>query len=484
MNYKVMGKFISQILMVESAFMLPPFFISIFEGNLRVMFGFLVGICVALGTGMAMFWACRNTKMKLYAREGMACVALSWIAISFFGCIPFVVSGEIPNFLDALFEMVSGFTTTGATIVTDIEALSGATNYWRCFSQWLGGMGVLVFVLALSFGQERANGATIHLLRAESPGPNVGKLVPKMRTTARILYTIYIMLTAFDFMFLCFGDMSPFEALCSAFSTAGTGGYGLMNTSMAGHSAYTQVVCTVFMFLFGVNFSCFYLLLLGKIRTVLKDRELRLYVILVACSIVFIAINIRNLYAGLGETIRHSAFQVVSIITTTGFATCDFDQWPNFSKSILLALMFIGGCAGSTCGGLKCSRVLLLLKDLRRKMRKMVNPQRVEVVRFNFQPVSEDVLEGTQTYLVAYVAIVLVSFFLVALNGKSMMTSISAVATCFNNVGPGFEEVGASCNYAGLSVLSKIVLIFDMLAGRLEIFPMMLLFTRSMWRHR
>ncbi len=484
MNYKIMGKFISRLLMVEAVFMLPPLLIGLFDRDTRAVWGFGAGIAAAAAVSLLLLVLCRKAEKRFYAREGLACVGLSWIVLSLIGCLPFVISGDIPNYLDALFEIVSGFTTTGASILSDVEALSRAALFWRSFSHWIGGMGVLVFLLALSSNGERGSGFTMHLLRAESPGPNVGKLVPKMRTTARILYLIYLVMTAINIVFLLLGGMSVFESVCTAFGTAGTGGFGIKNDSMAGYSPYIQNVCTVFMLLFGVNFSCYYMLLLKHVREVFRDEELRLYLGIVLGSIVLITLNLRGFYDTVGETLRHAAFQVSSIITTTGYATTDFDLWPGFSKSILFVLMFMGACAGSTGGGLKVGRAMLLIKGLNRNMRRMLNPRRVEAVRMNGTPVGENVLSNTDTYLIAYALILIVSFLCVSLDGLSVTTNMSAVVSCFNNIGPGLELVGPTCNYSVYSGFSKIILILDMLAGRLEIFPMLILASRSTWRHR
>lgn len=484
MNYKIVGKFLSQILFLEAVLMLPALFICIAEQTKQAGFAFLLSIGITILVSAVLFWFCRKAEKKFYAREGMVCVGISWIAMSILGCLPFFISGEIPNYLDALFEIVSGFTTTGATILKDVEAMSNGMLYWRSFSHWLGGMGVLVFVLAISSSKEQGGGFTMHLLRAESPGPDVGKLVPKMRTTARILYMIYILLTVLNFMFLMLGGMPVFESVCTALGTAGTGGFGIKNDSMAGYSPYLQNVCTVFMLLFGINFGCYYLLLIRQVKAVFKDEEIRMYLGVVLGSIVLIALNIRGYYGTIGEAVRHAAFQVASIITTTGYATADFDLWPGFSKGILFVLMILGACAGSTGGGLKCGRALILFKSMKRNTRRILNPKRVEVVRLNGRMISEKVLETTNTYLVAYGVIVILSFLLISIDGLSLTTNLSAVSACFNNIGPGFEAVGPSCNFSVYSGFSKIVLIVDMLAGRLEIFPMLLLVSRSTWRHR
>lgn len=484
MNYKMMGKFLSQILFLEAVLMLPALFICIAGQTMRALAAFAASIGITVAVALLLYIICRKAEKRFYAREGMVCVGICWMAMSILGCLPFFLSGEIPNYLDALFEIVSGFTTTGATILGDVEAMSDGMLYWRSFSHWLGGMGVLVFVLALTSSKEQGGGFTMHLLRAESPGPDVGKLVPKMRTTARILYMIYILLTVLNFMFLMLGDMPFFESVCTALGTAGTGGFGVKNDSIAGYSPYLQNVCTVFMLLFGINFSCYYMLLIKQVRAVLKDEEIRLYLGTVAAAVALIAWNIRGCYDTVAEAVRHSAFQVASIITTTGFATTDFDLWPSFSKGILFVLMILGACAGSTGGGLKCGRALLLFKSMKRNTRRILNPKRVEVVRLNGRMISEKVLETTNTYLVAYGVIVILSFLLISIDGFSLTTNLSAVLACFNNIGPGFESVGPTCNFSIFSGFSKVVLIIDMLAGRLEIFPMLLLVSRSTWRHR
>lgn len=343
-------------------------------------------------------------------------------------------------------------------------------------------MGVLVFLLAVVPVSGRNDGFTMHLLRAESPGPNVAKLVPRIRSTAGILYILYIVLTVVDFLLLIVGKMPVLEAVCTAFGTAGTGGFGVKNDSMASYSPYIQNVCTVFMLLFGVNFSCYYLLIMKQVKSVYKDEELRLYVGMVLGSVLLIVINLRGFYGTFEETVRHAFFQVASIVTTTGFATTDFDLWPGFSKSILLCLMVVGACAGSTGGGFKCGRLLLVFKSLRRNIQKMLRPQRIQAVRSNKQVVSEKVLENTNAYLAAYVLIIMFSLLVTSIDGFSVGTNFSAVLACFNNIGPGLELVGPTCNFSIYSPLAKIVLIFDMLAGRLEIFPILILLSRDTWR--
>ncbi len=484
MNYKMVGRFIAQILTIETLFMIPAFIISLAFNETNAIRGFLYALFILVSADIVLFQLCRGAPSAFYAKEGFVCVSLGWIALSIAGCLPFWLSGEIPSFIDAMFEIVSGFTTTGASILTDVEAMSKGNLYWRSFSHWLGGMGVLVFLLAFSSTSEKGKGFTMHLLRAESPGPNITKIVPRMKKTAAILYLLYIILTIINFLFLIAGKMPVFDALCTTFGTAGTGGFGIRNDSMASYSPYLQNVTTVFMLLFGVNFSCYYLLILREFRAVFKDEELRLYICIVVASIALICWNILGSFATQEETLRHAAFQVASIITTTGYATTDFDLWPSFSKSILLCLMVVGACAGSTGGGLKCGRLLLLLKNLFRNMKQLVHPRRVIVVKNNGQPISEKVMDNTNAYLSAYVVLIILSFLLISLDGYSIETNVSAVVSCFNNIGPGFDTVGPTCNFSSFSPRATVILTFDMLAGRLEIFPVLLLFSRNTWRRR
>ncbi len=484
MNYRMMGKFISRILMVEAVFMLPALLIAVYHREQNTVFGFLTAMAVTLVTALFLYLLCRKARKGFYAREGLVCVGASWIMMSLLGCLPFYFSGEIPHFIDALFETVSGFTTTGASILPEVESMSMGNLYWRSFTHWLGGMGVLVFVLAISRGREKNDGSTMHLLRAESPGPKVEKLVPRMKDTTKILYVIYIFLTFLNVVFLLLGRMPLFDAVCTAFGTAGTGGFGIRNDSIAGYSPYLQNVCTVFMLLFGVNFSCYYMLMIRQVKNVFRDEELRFYLGIVAGSILLIAWNVRGFYTTAGETLRHAAFQVASIVTTTGFATTDFDLWPSFSKAILLGLMIVGACAGSTGGGFKCGRTLLLIKSLRRNVRQILHPRKVQVVRVNGQMVDERVLDNTNAYLAAYAFIVVFSFIVISIDGFSPMTNFSAVLACFNNIGPGLEGVGPTCNFGDYGLISKALLIVDMLAGRLEIFPILILFSRSTWSGR
>ncbi len=483
MNFKMMGRFIGQIIAIEAAFMLPALAISAFYGETAAVTGFLYTLAIMVLLGGIMLMSCRKAGTIFGVQEGLVCVGFGWVALGLLGCLPFWFSGEIPHFMDAFFEIVSGFTTTGSSILSDIERLPKGLLYWRSFSHWLGGMGVLVFLLALSPGG-KDSGFTMHLLRAESPGPNVGKLVPKMRQTAMILYLIYVAMTVIDILFLLAGGMSWLEALCTAFGTAGTGGFGIKNDSLASYSPYIQTVTAVFMLLFGINFSCYYLLLLRQVRNVFKDEELRLYIGLIVICTVLIGVNVHHLYQTGTETARHAFFQVSAIITTTGFSTTDFDLWPSLSKGLIMLLMVVGACAGSTGGGLKCSRVLLLFKSLRRNIRQVLNPRKVQVVKNNGQTVDERILANTNAYLAAYVIIVIISYLLISLDNFSIGTNLTAVISCFNNIGPGLDQVGPMCNFSGFSDFSKFVLILDMLAGRLEIFPILVLLSRSAWKRR
>lgn len=482
MNYKMMGRFHALILTIETVFMLPALIISMTEGAKPATKAFAISMILTAFFAALLAILTKGAKRDFYAREGLICVGSSWVVISLFGSLPFFLSGEIPRFIDALFEIVSGFTTTGASIVANVEGLSKGILYWRSFSHWLGGMGVLVFLLALLPVGGKNEGFTLHLFRAESPGPEVGKLVPSLRKTARMLYLTYIALTVLNFILLVAGRMPVFDALCTTFGTAGTGGFGVKNDSLASYSPYIQNVTTVFMLLFGINFSCYYLLLLRKAKAVVKDEELKLYFGLVLGAIALIAINTHQMFAATGETLRHAAFQVASIITTTGFATTNFDLWPSFSKTILLMLMVVGACAGSTGGGIKCARVLILFKNLRRNISRILRPKQVQVVRVSGKTVDEQTLSNTGAYLSAYIIIIIVSVLLLSLDGLSFESNFSAVLACFNNIGPGFDAVGPVCNYALYSTFSKIVLILNMLAGRLEIFPILILFNFHAWR--
>lgn len=484
MNVKSISRTVGLILLITGIFQVFPLLIAVIDHEPRNILAYIESLCLILLVGSALLLFSRGGNRMFSAQEGFAATGLSWIFMSAFGALPFFLSGQIPSYVDAFFEMVSGFTTTGASILTDVEALSRCNLFWRSFSHWLGGMGVLVFLLAVVPGARKNGGTGIYLMRAESPGPSVDKLTPHLRQTAMILYGIYILLTALCIGCLLLGGMPVFDSFCIAFGTAGTGGFAIKNSSMGGYSYFLQTVVTVFMFLFGVNFSLYYMLLLRKFKAVFKNEELRLYFGIAAGSIVLIAINISRMYNTVYESVHHAAFQVVSIMTTTGYGTVDFEQWPAFSKAILLSLMFIGASAGSTGGGLKVSRVLLLMKSIRRTIRKALHPRRVQPVYMDGRAVSEEVCDNVNAYLAIYCVILVLSFAIISVDGFSIGTNFSAVASCFNNIGPGFELVGATQNFSIYSDLSKIILSLDMLLGRLEIFPLLLLLSPDTWSRR
>lgn len=484
MNVKSISRTVGLILLITGIFQLFPLLIAVIDHEPRNILAYIESLCLILLVGSALLLFSRGGNRMFSAQEGFAATGLSWIFMSAFGALPFFLSGQIPSYVDAFFEMVSGFTTTGASILTDVEALSRCNLFWRSFSHWLGGMGVLVFLLAVVPGARKNGGTGIYLMRAESPGPSVDKLTPHLRQTAMILYGIYILLTALCIVCLLLGGMPVFDSFCIAFGTAGTGGFAIKNSSMGGYSCFLQTVVTVFMFLFGVNFSLYYMLLLRKFKAVFKNEELRLYFGIAAGSIVLIAINISRMYNTVYESVHHAAFQVVSIMTTTGYGTVDFEQWPAFSKAILLSLMFIGASADSTGGGLKVSRVLLLMKSIRRTIRKALHPRRVQPVYMDGRAVSEEVCDNVNAYLAIYCVILVLSFAIISVDGFSIGTNFSAVASCFNNIGPGFELVGATQNFSIYSDLSKIILSLDMLLGRLEIFPLLLLLSPDTWSRR
>ena len=484
MNYKMIWRILSMILGVEAILMLPAFFIALYDAERDVALSIAAGIFLIFMVAALFFIVSRNAEMRFYAREGFVCVGLSWVAMSILGCLPFYFSGQIPKFIDALFEMVSGFTTTGASIVPDVEKLSRGLLYWRSFSHWIGGMGVLVFVLAILPVNGRNSGFTLHLMRAESPGPNVGKLSPKLSHTAKLLYIIYIVFTAADVIFLLAGGMPLFDSFCTAFGTAGTGGFGIKADSLTSYSPYLQNVTTVFMFLFGINFTIFYLVLMRRFKAVFVDEELRAYFWSFVLSTIVITSNVLRFYPTLPDAVSHAAFQVSSVMTTTGYATADFNAWPVMSKTILLCLMLPGACAGSTGGGMKWTRMIILFKTIRRGLKKLLYPRHVEAIRFNGNVVDEKIVENTNAYLAVYILIIVVSFLLLAIDGFSIETNISAVIACFNNIGPGLDKVGPALNYAQYGIVSKFVLIMCMLAGRLEIFPILVFFSRHTWTRK
>lgn len=481
MNRRMILYLVCYLLRIEGVCLVPALLISVVKQETGAIFG--IGLTILLCALFSLSTYLYRVKTKeIGAREGFLTVALSWIAVSLFGALPFLFAGAIPNFIDCLFETVSGFTTTGASILTEIEGMPKGLLYWRSFTHWLGGMGVLVFLLAVA-PMGKGKNSLLHVMRAESPGPQVDKLVPRLQKSAMILYGLYIGLTLIQILFLLAGGMPVFDSFCTAFGTAGTGGFGIKNDSMASYSPYLQAVCTVFMALFGINFSIFYLLFLRQFVRVLKNQELRLYLIVMLGSIALITVNVLPLFQGhIGEALHHVAFTVSSIMTTTGFATVDFNLWPGFSKMLLVILMVFGACAGSTGGGVKAARVLLLFKSARRSVRRMLRPRSVAQVHMDGQLVEEDTIQGAYSYLTVYTLIAAFSMLLISVDEFSLETNITAVMACLNNIGPGMDLVGPTGNYAAFSGFSKLILSFDMLVGRLEIFPMLMLFVPQAWR--
>lgn len=477
MNKKMVFHIIGRIIQVEAFLLLLPLAVSLIYKE-KCWLSFLISIACALALGTVMTFGSRVKSKVIYAKEGFVTVSLAWVLMSAIGALPFVISGEIPSYIDAFFETVSGFTTTGASILTDVESMSKGLLFWRSFTHWIGGMGVLVFVMAII---PSVTDRSIHIIRAEMPGPIVGKIVPKAKNTAKILYIIYVVMTVVEIVLLCIGKMPFFESVVHAFGTAGTGGFGIKADSIAGYSPYLQWVITVFMFLFGVNFNLYYLILLRKFKSVFRSQELWCYVGIACAAAASIAVNIRSMYGSASEAIRASAFQVSSIMTTTGYATTDFDLWPAFSKTVLILLMCIGACAGSTGGGLKVSRVVLLYKMIKKELRHMLHPRSVSVVKFEEKTVSKTILTNVSIYFAVYMVVMISAFLLLSFDGYSVETNLSAAIACFNNIGPGLADVGPTASYAAYSPFSKIVLSAAMLFGRLEIFPMLFLFSKSSW---
>ena len=449
----------------------------IYHENQGVYYGIIGVIAFILGV---MISRKPPKKKNIYAREGFVIVALSWILISALGAVPLVLTHEIPHYIDAFFEMVSGFTTTGSSILTNVEALSHTSLFWRSFSHWIGGMGILVFVIAFV---PIASGRSMHILKAEVPGPVVGKLVSKVRATARILYVIYAAMTFIEVILLLAGGMSLFDSLLNAFGTAGTGGFVIKNASIAAyHSAYFDWVITIFMILFGINFNLFYFVLIGKIKDALRSEELHYYLGVILIAIIIITINILPMYNNILDAIRYSSFTVGSTITTTGFVVCDYDKWPLLSQMVILILIFVGACSSSTGGGIKISRIVMYFKNAKRELKQSLHPHSVQTIKFENQPIDQGVIRSIHGYLVIYLIIFVISLLILSCFKIDFTSAFSAVATCLNNVGPGMNVVGPVGNFSSLSDISKLVLSFDMLAGRLEIFPMLLLFAPSTWR--
>ena len=478
MNRNMVWSMTGRIILLEAALLIAPLLLSlVFRDPGTVPLLVTVGIALLIGGGLS--FAFRTENQVIYSKEGFFITALAWLAVSAIGALPFWISGQIPSYIDAFFETVSGFTTTGASILTNVEAMCRSLLFWRSFTHWMGGMGVLVLLVALL---PNLSGRTIHVLRAEMPGPTMGKLVPRLRDTARILYLIYIVLTVLEFFLLVLGGMPMFDSAIHALGTAGTGGFSNCAASLGGYSAYSQWVVAVFMLLFGVNFNLYYLLLIRKFRSVFRSEEFWTYVGIVLGSTLVITLNILPLYETAAEATRHAFFQVTSISSTTGFSSVDFNQWPEVSRTILIILMFIGACAGSTAGGLKVSRLVLLFKLIRRELRYLLHPRTVGVVRFEGKPVEKTTLSSVGTYFALYMALTMLFLLAVCFQpGYDFTTNFTAVAACFNNIGPGLNLVGPAASYAGYAPILKLVLSFAMLFGRLEIYPLLLTLSPSTW---
>lgn len=480
MNRRMVLYIVGQMIKLEAVLMLLPLFVAVIYKN-SCFTALLITIAIALVLGYLLTTVFKPSNRLIFAKEGFVVVALSWIILSAIGALPFVISGEIPSFADAFFETVSGFTTTGSSILTDVEAMSEGLLFWRSFTHWVGGMGILVFIMAII---PSATDRSIHILKAEVPGPIVGKLVPKIKDTTKILYLIYIFMTIVEIVLLLCGGMSLFDSCLHAFGTAGTGGFGIKADSVASYSPYLQWVITIFMLLFALNFNLYYLAILRKFRAIVKSGEMWLFIVIYSIAVLFVTINIYPLYENVADSLRLSAFQVSSIITTTGYSTADFNLWPGLSKSILLLVMFFGGCAGSTAGGLKMSRVLLLLKIIKREIQRMLHPRSVGKITLEGKKVDDSTIRGVTTYFAVYVACFVLIFFAISFEDFSIETNLSAVASCFNNIGPGLGAVGPMSSFAGYSSLSKYILSIAMLLGRLEIYPILIALTPSTWSKR
>lgn len=479
MNYSIVLYILGCVLKFESAFLVLPALVGlIYREHASVSYLAVAVLCLILGV---LLTHKKPRSTNLYTREGFVAVALSWIIMSIFGAIPFVLTGDIPFYVDALFETISGFTTTGSSILTDVESISKASLFWRSFSHWIGGMGVFVFIMAIL---PMMGGSTMNLMKAESPGPSVSKLVPHVKDTAKILYGIYIAITICEATILRALGMPLFDSLTTTFGTVGTGGFGIRNDSIAGYSPAIQITITVFMILSGINYTAYFYILTGKIKELFKIEEVRWYLAIIFGSVAVITWNVRSLYPTFSETLRHAFFQVGSIITTTGYATTDFDLWPALSKTLLVTLMFIGACAGSTSGGIKVSRILILLKTIRKELSLSIHPRQVKKIRMDGHPVDHETLRSANVFLVVYFVLLLTSMLLISVDEFDFSTNFTSVVTVLNNIGPGLNLVGPTQNFSIFSPFSKFVLMFDMLAGRLELFPMMILLMPSTWKRK
>ena len=482
MNKKIVFYVLARIVFLEAVLMLIPAAVSLYYKEYDIMSIFLIVAAATVIISLP-FIIFKPKDTNVQSREGIIVAALSWIVIPLFGCLPFYFSGQISSFVDALFECISGFTTTGSTILTDIESLSRGMLFWRSFTHWVGGMGVLVLTIAILPSDK--DSSSLNLMKGECPGPQVGKLVPKGKSSAVILYIIYAVLTVALVIFLMLGDMPLFDSVCHAMGTAGTGGFGIKNAGVAFYNAaYIEWVIGIFMMRFGINFNLYYFLIVRRFAYIYKNTELKTYLGIIIAATAAITINILNLYENVGLSIRHAFFQVSSIITSTGFATVDFNQWPEFSKMLLVILMFIGACAGSTGGGFKVARVVIMFKSAKKSMRKMLHPKSVNLVKSDDRTVDIETVHGVHSYLIIYLMIIVVSLLLISLNNFDFATSFTSVVTCINNIGPGISQIGPMDNFAQFSDFSKIVLSFDMLLGRLECLPLIMMMSPAIWRKK
>lgn len=479
MNRRMVLYMVGQIVKLEAALLVLPLGVSAIYSEWPQCLAFAITIIAALAVGFALTLISRPENEVIFAKEGFVIVALAWLLLSAIGALPFTICGDIPSYVDALFETVSGFTTTGSSILTDVEAMSKGMLFWRSFTHWIGGMGVLVLIMAI---MPSASGRAMHIMRAEVPGPTVGKLVPRIKSTAKILYLMYIVFTVVEAILLLCGGLDLFESVVYAFGTAGTGGFGIKADSLASYSPYVQWVITVFMLLFSINFNVYYLIILRRFSSVLKSSETWCFLGIFAVATAIITGCIHDMYSGFAEALRHSAFQTASVISTTGFATTNFDMWPQLAKSVLFVLMFIGGCAGSTAGGLKMSRVMLLCKVIRRNLQHMIHPRSVSVVKIEGRKVDDETIDNLTSYFALYFACFAGVFLLISFDKFDFVTNITAVTTCLNNVGPGFNVIGPMGSFAGYSDASKLLLTLTMLVGRLEIYPIILTLIPSTWK--
>lgn len=476
MNSSIIRYILGHIIRIEGAFLLLPCLVAIWYREQQFSSYLIVAsICLILGSLLTLK---KPKDSVFYLKEGCIATLLSWVLLSLFGALPFLLTGEIPSFTDAMFETVSGFTTTGASILSDVEALSHTSLFWRSFTHWIGGMGVLVFLLAVV---PLSGGSNINLMRAESPGPSVGKLVPKIRYTARILYLIYFVLTLIQFVALLLAKMPLFDAICITLGTAGTGGFSILNTGLASYTALQQWITTIFMLVFAINFNAYYLIIFGHPKKAFKMEEVRAFLLMVTTSILLITVDIRDMFSSLFDALTHSAFQVASLVSSTGYATTDFDVWPAFSKTILITLMFVGACAGSTGGGLKVSRFVIVGKSILKELHSYIHPKSVKQITMDEKEVESSVLRSVSIYMITFLMIFATSILVVSLEEKDLVTNFTAVLTTLNNMGPGFAMVGPTCNFGHFTNLSKWVFIFDMLAGRLELYPVLIMFHPSLW---